>query len=158
MMDRLYRENARLVYCFILHKCREPVLAEDITQETFLQAIKSVERYNGNCKISVWLCQIAKHLLYQHLSVRCREASLDDVEWSLNDVSDVEQQVLDREELSEVTEKINKLPENMQKVIFLRVTGDLSFREIGEIMGKTENWARVNFFRAKEILKNTKGE
>ena len=46
----------------------------------------------------------------------------------------------------------------MQKVIFLRVTGDLSFREIGEIMGKTENWARVNFFRAKEILKNTKGE
>ena len=75
-----------------------------------------------------------------------------------NDVSDVEQQVLDREELSEVTEKINKLPENMQKVIFLRVTGDLSFREIGEIMGKTENWARVNFFRAKEILKNTKGE
>lgn len=90
--------------------------------------------------------------------MRCREASLDDVEWSLNDVSDVEQQVIDREELSEVTEKINKLPENMKKVIFLRVTGDLSFREIGEIMGKTENWARVNFFRAKEILKNTKGE
>ncbi len=153
MMDRLYKENAELVYYFILHRCRDPVLAEDITQETFFKAIESIDRYNGKCKISVWLCQIAKHLLYQHLYGKNREVSIDETEWDLTDVSDVEQQVIDREEISEVIRKINELPENMQQVIYLRVTGDLSFREIGKILGRSENWARVNFFRAKEMIK-----
>lgn len=154
-MDRLYKENAKLVYCFVLHQCRDPVLAEDITEETFLQAIKSIDRYNGNCKISVWLCQIAKHLLYQNYFKQSKEIPTEEIDWTITDVSDVEQQVIDREELSEVIGKINTLPEKMQKVIYLRVTGDLSFREIGEVMGHTENWARVTFFRAKEILKKT---
>ena len=123
-MEELYKENAELVYHFLLSKCRNADLAEDLTQETFLQAIKSIGRYNGACKISVWLCQIAKHLL-----------------------------VLAREELLDVLDRLHKLPVNMREVVYLRASVGLSFKEIGRIMGESENWARVNFFRAKELLK-----
>lgn len=150
--EELYKENAALVYHFLLSKCRNPDVAEDLTQETFLQAFKSIDRYNGNCKISVWLCQIAKHLLYQYWEKRKENVPLED-DWIISEEPGVEQQVLAREELLDVLGRLHQLPVNMREVVYLRVSGDLSFREIGRIMGKSENWARVNFFRAKELLK-----
>ena len=61
-MEQVYRRHARTVYKFLLAQCRDPGLAEELTQETFYQAVKSVDRFDGTCKVSVWLCQIAKHL------------------------------------------------------------------------------------------------
>ena len=150
MIERLYNENVKLVYYFILHKCKDPVLAEEITQETFFQAIESIDRYNGNCKISVWLCQIAKNLLYKYWSKKNKEIPIEEIEWTMSDLSDVEKQVINREELSETIDKINCLPEPMREIVYLRITGDLSFNEIGKIMGHTENWARVNFLEQKK--------
>ena len=72
-MEQLYQENAKIVYHYLLSLCHDSPLAEDLTQETFLRAYQSLERYDGNCKISTWLCQIAKHLYYQYLSKRKRE-------------------------------------------------------------------------------------
>lgn len=154
--EELYKENAALVYHFLLSKCRNPDVAEDLTQETFFQALKSIDRYNGNCKISVWLCQIAKHLLYQYWEKRKENAPLED-DWMISEEPGVERQVLAREELLDVLGRLHQLPVNMREVVYLRVSGDLSFREIGRIMGKSENWARVNFFRAKELLKGSRG-
>lgn len=150
--EELYKENAALVYHFLLSKCRNPDVAEDLTQETFIQALKSIDRYNGNCKISVWLCQIAKHLLYKYWEKRKEDVPLED-DWMISEEPGVERQVLAREELLDVLGRLHQLPVNMREVVYLRVSGDLSFREIGRIMGKSENWARVNFFRAKELLK-----
>ena len=150
--EELYKENAALVYHFLLSKCRNPDVAEDLTQETFLQALKAIDRYNGNCKISVWLCQIAKHLLYQYWEKRKENVPLED-DWMISEEPGVERQILAREELLDVLGRLHQLPVNMREVVYLRVSGDLSFREIGRIMGKSENWARVNFFRAKELLK-----
>lgn len=150
--EELYKENAALVYHFLLSKCRNPDVAEDLTQETFLQALKSIDRYNGNCKISVWLCQIAKHLLYQYWEKRKENVPLEE-DWMISEEPGVERQVLARDELLDVLGRLHQLPVNMREVVYLRVSGDLSFREIGRIMGKSENWARVNFFRAKELLK-----
>lgn len=152
-MEELYRENATLVYHFLLSKCRNPILAEDLTQETFLQALKSIDNYNGCCKISVWLCQIAKHLLYQHWEKQKECVSFEDNDWLISDGTEVERQVLAREELLDVLSKLHQLPVPMREVMYLRISGDLSFREVGQIMGRSENWARVNFFRAKELLK-----
>lgn len=148
----LYKENAALVYHFLLSKCRNPDVAEDLTQETFLQAFRSIDSYNGSCKISVWLCQIAKHLLYQYWEKRKENVPLEE-DWMLSEEPGVERQVLAREELLDVLGRLHQLPVNMREVVYLRISGDLSFREIGRIMGKSENWARVNFFRAKELLK-----
>ena len=152
-MEELYKENAALVYHFLLSKCKDRTLAEDLTQETFLQAIKSIKSFNGDCKISVWLCQIAKHLLYQHWAKRKENVPLEEDDWMVSDGTDVERQILAREELLDVLGRLHQLPANMREVVYLRISGDLSFKEIGQIMGKSENWARVNFFRAKEQLK-----
>lgn len=154
----IYQENSVLVYYFLLSKCKDPLLAEDLTQETFLQAIRSMERYDGSCKLSVWLCQIAKHLLYQHWSRQKVEVPLEDYDWMSSSTSEIEREVLAREELSDVIYKMRQLPLEMRKVVYLRVSEDLSFREIGELLGKTENWARVTFYRAKERLKAGEGE
>lgn len=153
-MEELYKENAALVYHFLLSKCGDSQVAEELTQETFLQAIRSADRYNGSCKMSVWLCQIAKHLLYQYWRKQKINVPLADEEQILSEEPGVERQVLAREELLEVLGRLHRLPMSMREVVYLRITGDLSFREIGRIMGKSENWARVNFFRAKELLKN----
>lgn len=153
-MEELYRENAELVYHFLLSKCRDADLAEDLTQETFLQAFKSIDSYNGTCKMSVWLCQIAKHLLYRHWEKQKVNIPLEEADWMLSDGSEVERQVLAREELLDVLDRLHKLPVNMREIVYLRASVGLSFKEIGRIMRESENWARVNFFRAKELLKH----
>ena len=66
-LDAVYRQHAQTVYKFLLSQCRDPQTAEELTQETFYQAVRSIDRFDGSCKVSVWLCQIAKHLWYQHL-------------------------------------------------------------------------------------------
>lgn len=159
-MEELYKQNAKIVYYFLYKKCKNKQLAEDLTQETFLQAFSSIERFDGTCKISVWLCQIAKHLLYKWMekhkyeipteqstnntdSALSIEAKTEDTTW---------RQTVTHIELIEVLKDMQKLPQNMREVIYLRITGALSFKEIGEILGKSENWARVNFYRGKEIL------
>ena len=72
-MEELYQENAKIVYHFLLSLCRDTTLAEDLTQDTFLAAYQSLERYDGSCKLSTWLCQIGRHLYYRHLSKTGRE-------------------------------------------------------------------------------------
>lgn len=152
-MDELYQKYAKIVYRFLLSLCKNQHLAEDLTQETFLQAYKSIERYNGNCKMSVWLCQIAKHLWQQYLQKNRHEIVMDiDDNTYISMEHKVENQVLARYEMKEVLQKLQKLPPQMREVVYLRLSGDLSFREIGEILGRSEVWARVNFYRAKELL------
>ena len=74
-MDAIYRSHAQTVYKFLRAQCRDPDLAEELTQETFYQAVRSIDRFDGTCKLSVWLCQIAKHLWYQHLRKHQRETA-----------------------------------------------------------------------------------
>lgn len=152
-MEELYRQNAKMVYHFLWKMCGDQYLAEELTQETFLQAYKSIERYDGSCKISVWLCQIAKHLYYQYLEKHKRELAEDMREKQAEDAAaNTEKQALTRMELLEVLKEMQELPDKMREVMYLRMSTDLSFREIGEILGKSENWTRVNFYRGKERL------
>lgn len=152
-MEEIYKENAKIVYHFLLSLCRDRDLAEDLTQETFLQAYRSLERYDGSCKLSSWLCQIAKHLYYQHLAKRGKEIPVDLTEADEADTApQPEETVIRRLELLDVLKEMQKLPQQTREVMYLRLTGSLSFREIGEILGKSENWARVTFYRGKEKL------
>ncbi len=150
-MDELYKENAKIVFHYLYSICKDEQLTEDLVQETFLQAYKSLERFNGSCKISTWLCQIAKHLLYQYWNKHGKQ-ELIPIDDKLPTENNMEQQILNRIELVDVLRDLHNLPEQMREVMYLRVLGDLSYKEIGEIMGKSENWARVTFYRAKEAL------
>lgn len=150
-MDELYKENAKIVFHYLYSICKDEQLTEDLVQETFLQAYKSLERFNGSCKISTWLCQIAKHLLYQYWNKHGKQ-ELIPIDDKLPTENNMEQQILNRIELVDVLRDLHNLPEQMREVMYLRALGDLSYKEIGEIIGKSENWARVTFYRAKEAL------
>ena len=151
-MEDIYRRHARTVYKFLLSLCGDADLAEELTQETFYQAIRSIERFDGRCKLSVWLCQIAKHLWYQHLRKRKREVPLPDEPPELP-IPSAEEGLLEQEGRLELLRKIHALPEQQREVVYLRSFGGLTFREIGDVLGKTENWARVTFYRGKEQLR-----
>ena len=150
-METLYRENAKIVYHFLYSHCKDEELAKDLTQETFLKAYESLERFDGSCKISTWLCQIARNLLYQYWAKTGRQAPLE-LDETTPAKENTEAAALNRVELVDCLKELQKLPEQMREVMYLRVMSDLSYREIGEIMGKSENWARVTFYRAKEQL------
>lgn len=149
-MSRLYQQHAQTVYKFLLAQCRDAHLAEELTQETFYQAIRSVDRFNGSCKVSVWLCQIAKHLWYQHLRKHRREAAEGPPETVL---PSAEEETLAQEGQLELLRKIHALSPDAREVVYLRSFGGLSFREIGAVCGRTETWARVTFYRSKELLR-----
>ncbi len=152
-MEELYREYSKIVYRFLLSLCRDAQLAEELTQETFLQAFLSLERFDGSCKLSVWLCQIARHLFYQHLRKTGREVPTEQSRIPESVAADnTERAAVTKLELMDVLKEVQKLPPQMREVIYLRVMGQLSFREIGEIVGKSEDWARVTFYRGKEQL------
>lgn len=151
-MDVIYREYADSVFRFLLTLCRDENVAEELTQETFYQAVRSSDRYDGTCKISTWLCQIAKHLWYQELDKRKRKGtSMLEGEVISNEVS-LEDGICIKEEKMDLFKKVHILDEISKEVVLLRVTGAFSFREIGEIFGKNENWARVTFYRAKQKI------
>ena len=149
-MSRLYQQHAQTVYKFLLAQCRDAHLAEELTQETFYQAIRSVDRFNGSCKVSVWLCQIAKHLWYQHLRKHRREAAEGPPETVL---PSAEEETLAQEGQLELLRKIHALSPDAREVVYLRSFGGLAFREIGDVCGRTETWARVTFYRSKELLR-----
>lgn len=150
-METLYRENAKIVYHYLYTQCKDEEVSKDLTQETFLKAYESMERFDGSCKISTWLCQIAKHLLYRYWEKAGRQI-LTEPDETIPAKENTESRVLTRIELIDCLKELQKLPEQMREVMYLRVMSDLSYREIGEIMGKSENWARVTFYRAKEAL------
>ena len=152
-MSEIYQRHAQTVYKFLLSQTRDEGLAEELTQETFYQAVRSIHRFDGGCKVSVWLCQIAKHLWYQHLRKHRREVPMPEDPPELPAPS-AEEGALEREGKLELLRLIHDLPEEPREVVYLRVFGGLSFREIGDVMGRTETWARVTFYRTKEKLRN----
>ena len=151
-MEELFKENAKLLYTYLYSLCHDESLAEELTQETFYKACLSIERYDNTCKFSTWLCQIGKHTYYQYLEKHKRISPSEITEeLSVTEIS-AERQALSRAELLDAFKYLHGLPADMREVIYLRSFGDLSFREIGDIMGKSENWARVTYFRGKNKL------
>lgn len=150
-MDELYQQYSQIVYQFLYAKCLDKELAQDLMQETFLKALESLGSYDKSCKLSTWLCQIAKHLLYQHWS-KTNRARLEELDETLESEYDTQRHALAKVELADVWERLQKLPPDSRKAVELRVMGGLSYREIGRVLGKSENWARVTFYRAKLLL------
>ena len=138
-METLYRENAKIVYHYLYSRCKDEELAKDLTQETFLKAYESLERFDGSCKISTWLCQIAKHLLYRHWEKAGRQIPTE--QEGLAQIpstvakDNTENLVLTRMELIDCLKELQKLPEQLREVMYLRVMSDLSYREIAGLYG-----------------------
>lgn len=155
-MEQIYRKHAKTVYRYLLSLTHDEDLSEEITQETFYQAVRCASKYDGSCRISTWLCSIAKNSWLAWMKKNKRIVVSDDRIESEH-VCSAENTVISDISKVELMRKLHQLKEPFREIIYLRLSGDLSFREIGDIMGMSENWARVNYFRGKErLLKEVK--
>lgn len=149
-MDEIYQKYAKTVYKYLLSQVHNHDLAEELTQETFYQAIRSIERFDESCRVSTWLCAIAKNQLRSYRRKHPPTEMLGEYDQWMDSAENSALEALNRVEFMK---RLHACPEPFREILYLRSFGNLSFREIGEIMGKTENWARVTFYRGKEKLR-----
>ena len=148
--ERIYEKNYPIVYKYILSICRNVPLAEEITQEAFVKAMEHMERFDGRCQLYAWICQIAKNAYFTYLR---KQKRLAQEQYDAQIEDDPEKQVLLRETIKEIQQRLDQLSEPYKEVFSLRVFGELSFSQIGAIYGKTDSWARLIYFRAKKRIK-----
>lgn len=154
-MEELYQEHAKTVYGFLLTKTKNPDIAEELTQETFYQAIKRLDTFQGKANISTWLCGIAKNLWFDIVRKQKKQEELYHrfTEQNCRAMSPSTEEIFFQSfSQLEVLKQLHKLKEPGREVMYLRLIGNLSFAQIGEIMEKSENWARVTYYRSKEKL------
>lgn len=147
----LYAEHFSDVYRFVLSLCRNEAMAEEVTQETFFKALRNIDQFNGSCKLSVWLCQIAKNTYFSLYKKQKRALASIEVDWP-DPTSDLESDWLDKEASRKLHVLLHHLNEPYKEVFTLRVFGELPFAQIGELFEKTDSWARLIFYRAKRQL------
>ena len=155
--DEIYNMYFKDVYYFVISLCNDEHIAEDVTSETYLKAINSIDKFKGNCDIRVWLFQIAKNSYYSYLRKNKKIAySNEFVEFTedTNPSGNIEHKIIDKEDSKRIHKILHDLKEPYKEIFTLRVFGDLSFKQIGELFGKTDNWACVNFHRAKKKIKD----
>lgn len=152
-MEQIYIQYFETVNKYLFCLTHNNDISEELTQETFYKAVKKIDTYKGDCKMSVWLCQIAKNLWYDYCKKNKRVISVDEELLESYSTDTTEEKVILNDEKISLYRKLQKLDEKTREVIYLRITGELSFKEIGIILNKTENWARVTFYRGKNQLK-----
>ncbi len=152
--DDIYEEYANLIYKYLYRLSGNREISEELTQETFYQALRTADSFKGESKISTWLCQIAKHSWYKYLEKQPKEKPMcfEDIPEVADEEGSPERLIMKVDGRVALYRQVHLLNEPYKEVVMLRILGELRFSEIGLIMGKTENWARVTFHRAKMIL------
>ena len=127
MIEEIYEMYSRKVFLFLLSKTNNEDIAEELTQETFYKAIQKINTFKNDCRISVWLCQIAKNLWYDELKKSKRIKDIREEEYlSIQTKIDMEENIIFQEDKKKLYQRINNLNEQMKSVIYLRIIGDLS--------------------------------
>lgn len=152
-IEQIYKEYFNTVYKYLLVLSHNSDISEELTQETFTKAVIKINTYKGNSAISVWLCQIAKNLYLDYLKKNKKTFDMGENLLDLQENNSLENNVIEEEEKILLYKQIQNLDEKTREVMYLRLTGELSFKEIGTILNQTENWARVTFYRGKQKLK-----
>lgn len=149
--EELYKQYYSQVYFYVLGLCRNEHIAEEITQETFFKVLKKMDTFKGECKVNVWMIQIAKNTFYNYCREKkfALESSLDGVETERT----IEEKIIDQEAAGQIHVILHRMQEPYKEVFWMRTFGELSFKEIGSIHGKTESWAMVTYHRAKLMIK-----
>lgn len=153
--ENLYRKYYRQVYYFVLNLCKNEQIAEEITQDTFFKVLQKIDFFKGECKIQVWICQIAKNTYYTY----CKKHQINPEEMSEDTLADgnLVEDLLKKETAAQIHKILHSIPEPYKEVFWMRTFGELSFAEIGAIHEKTESWARVTYHRAKIMIREEMG-
>lgn len=154
-LQQLYSEHQQRIYKYFYARTANRQSAEDLTQDVFYEATKTIHQYRGDASLTSWLYAIANNLLKKYYRSKKYEQSLHmkleapNMQLAVSVEDFVEQQI----EVQAIHTRIRQLEETAQQIILLRLYSELSFKEIGEIVGCTENYARVQFHRLKQQLK-----
>ncbi len=126
-------------------------LAEELLQETFYRALQHIDRFEGRCSLYTWLCQIGKNAWFKELK---RNARLLDPEFTdkISDYKDPEGIVIEKEDSIRIRDALWNLPEVYRDVFIMHVLGDIKLKEIAALYGKSESWARVTYYRGKQMI------
>ena len=134
-------------------------MAQDITQEAFLRAMRSASQFKGNSSLYTWLCAIAKNHWLNLCKTGNREAPLaDSASHEAGMARSPEEKVIEKDTAMQVHTVLHNLQEPYKEVFSLRVFGQLSFQEIAYLFGKTESWARVTHHRARKMIHDKLGK
>ncbi len=153
--ERAYKTYFNDVYLYILRLSGNEHIAEEITSDTFFKAMQSIDSFRGDCDVRVWLCQIAKNAYYSYIKKNGRTEQIDENE--MQEIKDpapgVAEEYERREEIERIQRILHDVGEPYKEVFMWRVYAELSFRQIAQIFGKTENWACVTYHRARKMIK-----
>lgn len=150
--EEIYAEHFSDVYKYVLSFCRDEAIAEEVAQETFFKAMQHIDKFNGTCKLYVWLCQIAKNT-YFSLCKKQKRIISDMYIGQPDTVNTLESDYFDKDTAKQLHVSLHNLNEPYKEVFTLRIFGELPFSQIGELFGKNDSWARLIFYRAKNQLR-----
>ena len=154
-IGEIYKEHSKTVYKYLFCLSQNESMSEELTQETFYWATRSIKEFRNECKIEVWLCKIAKNLWYKELKRR-KKLKIISMEAEIGEIKseiDIEEEIIESEEKAELYKQIEKLEGETKELVHLKLTSELTFKDIAQILGKTEVWARVTYYRWKEKIK-----
>ena len=150
--EQIYITYFRDVYLYIRRMPNSEHIAEEITSETFFKAMKSIDSFRGDCDIRVWLCKIAKNCYYSYIKKADRTECIDNVEIAEQGTS-FEERLFRHDTAMQIQKILHDVPEPYKEVFMWRVYAELSFKQIGQIFGKSENWACVTYHRTRNKIK-----
>ena len=151
--EQIYEANQGFIYKFLLNYCRDASLAEELTQETFFKAYMNFQALKDRDKAPAWLCQIARNTYFAWYHQQKRIQPLD--ETIVLAQTDLEEMAMSKDLSNAAMRCLQELDQPYKEVLMLAVFGGVSLKEISRLFGKSESWARVTFYRAKQkILDN----
>ena len=150
--EKIYTTYFRDVFLYIRRLSDNEHLAEEITSETFFKAMNSIESFRGDCDIRVWLCQIAKNCYFSYLKKTQRIDSIEDIE-TAEQSENFEERFFQKDAAMQIQKVLHDIPDPYKEVFMWRVFAEMSFKQIGQIFHKSENWACVTYHRARKMIK-----
>ena len=149
--EKLFNENREFIFKYLMRMTRDIMLSEELTQETFFRAYMNYPSLRNKEKASVWLCQIAKNTYFAWYNQHKKTDTLDLYE-AIIDGKNIEDMFIQKELSQKALICLHELEEPYKEVFMLSVFGGFSLKDISSIFRKSESWARVTFYRAKQKL------
>ncbi len=154
-IETIYELYFKDVYLYIRKLSGSEQIAEEITSETFFKALQSINKFRGECELRVWLCQIAKNCYYTYLEKNKKYINVENE--ILSNIPDNEVNIVEKITVQETSRKIIRIlkdiPDPYKEVFMWRVFAELSYKQIGRLYKKSENWACVTYHRARLMIK-----
>lgn len=149
--EMVFRDNNQFVFRFLMKLCGDVSIAEELTQETFFRAYMNLSALRNEEKVAVWLCQIAKNTYFAWFNEQKRKQQISQLTPTDN-TPDIAELFEEKELAGRAFSVLHALEEPYKEVFMLSIFGGLSLKDISAMFGKSESWARVTYYRAKQKI------